>query len=250
LQHPHADLSAYIDRALAPAAQAAVEGHLAACGLCRAHVAQLRATVAFVQALPDPVPSRRLVPRLAAAPGPAWLAPLRTVMTFASGAAVFLFIASALVSNITFLAGGAATGASPASREASSDTAVTLQAPTAAQPGSTASQAGSPEKLVGAPVPSPNAALAQHSATPPSTAAADGRAMVTTDAKRSEEATTAPGSTAAPVAAAPGVQQGRGQFAASEPQPSPLLNPWLWLALAIISGGIAIALQRRLRASV
>ena len=111
LQHPHADLSAYIDGALDAAAKAAVEGHLVTCALCRAHVAQLRATTALVQALPDPVPSRRLVPRLVTAPS--WLAPLRTLMTLASGAAVFLFLASALVTNITPLASSGA--ASPTS---------------------------------------------------------------------------------------------------------------------------------------
>jgi hypothetical protein len=239
LQHPHAELSAYIDGALVPAAEAAVEGHLAACGVCRAHVAQLRATVAFVQALPDPVPSRGLVPRLAAAPGPAWLAPLRTVMTFASGTAVFLFIASALVSNITSLAGAGAP--TTASREASrDDLTAKFQAPTAAQPASTSTPVGAP-----APAASPNAALGQAGSTPSPSIAADARSVQTLDAaKRSEELTAAP---AAPGAA--GVQE-RGQLAASEPQRSPLLNPWLWLALALISGAIAIALQRRLRASI
>ena len=148
LEHPHAELSAYIDDALDPAARAAVDGHLVACTVCRAHLAQLRATAALVHALPDPIPSRRLLPRLAA---PAWLAPLRTLMTLASGAAVFLFIASALVSNITFLASGGATGTSA---QESRDTALSDQAPKAAQPASTA--AGAP-----APVVSPNAAFSR-----------------------------------------------------------------------------------------
>ena len=132
LQHPHAELSAYIDGELIPAARAAVEGHLAACETCTAHVAQLRATAAFVHALPDPVPSRRLVPRLATVP--AWLAPLRTIMTLASGTAVFLFIASSLVSNITFLAGSGAATLTSAGR----DTAAQAGAPAAgALPAST-----------------------------------------------------------------------------------------------------------------
>ena len=87
-QHPHAELSAYIDGALAPTAHAAVEEHLVTCALCRAHLAELRATVSLMHALPDPVPSRRLVPHLAGAP--AWLAPLRTLMTLASGLEVRL----------------------------------------------------------------------------------------------------------------------------------------------------------------
>jgi hypothetical protein len=35
----------------------------------------------------------------------------------------------------------------------------------------------------------------------------------------------------------------------SAPQRSPLLDPWLWLALAILCGVAAIALNRRLRGS-
>ena len=220
LQHPHAELSAYIDDALDPAAQAAVEGHLVACALCRAHVAQLRATVAFVRALPDPVPSRRLVPRLAA---PAWLAPLRTVMTLASGAAMFLFIASSLVTNITFLASGGATGTT--AQEASRGAAAKVQAP-------------APSGNVGFGL-SPTASPSPDPARAPQGAATD------------DPRTRADQSTAGP-AGAPGAAlnpQDAGRLASSGPQRS-LLNPWLWLALAIVCGGIAIALHRRLRASV
>src|SRR3981081_1567962 len=109
-QHPHAELSAYIDGALTPTAQAAVEEHLVTCALCRTHLAELRATVSLMHALPAPVPPRRLVPHLAGAP--AWLAPLRTLMSLATGAAVFLFVASAVLTNITFLAGSGATALS------------------------------------------------------------------------------------------------------------------------------------------
>jgi anti-sigma factor RsiW len=242
LQHPHADLSAYIDGALAPAAQAAVEGHVADCAVCRAHVAELRATVALVHALPDPVPSRRLVPRLTT--GPAWLAPLRTVMTLASGMAVFLFIASSLVSNINFLASGAA--ARPAANEASRDTTTNfqVQAPTAAQPGTTPSREFGP---VSSPVPtgSAGAALAQNPTTPPVAQAGDAVAPTPDDAAKALERSAARAS-GGPV----GAPQDRGQFASSEPQRSPLLSPWLWLTLAILCGAIAIALQRRLRRSV
>ncbi len=233
LQHPHAELSAYIDGALVPAAKAAVDGHLAACALCRAHVAQLRGTATLLQALPDPVPSRRLVPRLA---GPAWLAPLRTVMTLASGTAVFLFIASSLVSNISFLAGGSATSAQKAGRDA----AANVQAPTAAGPASSSTSAPPPAV-------SPNAARALGPTASPSLSpggAAESGAAAVDAAKRSDRSTAAPG---APGAGAP---QETGRFASSEPQRSPVLNPWLWLALAVISGAIAIALQRRLRSSV
>ncbi len=233
LQHPHAELSAYIDDALDPAAQAAVEGHLVACALCRSHVAQLRATAAFVQALPDPVPSRRLVPRLAA---PAWLAPLRTLMTLASGAAVFLFIASAVISNITFLTSGGATGTT--AQEASRDTAAKVQAPAAAGPASTPSPApaGSGNVAFGL---SPSASPLPDTARAPQGAATD------------DPRTRADRSTAVPPGA-PGAAlnpQDAGRLTSAEPQRS-LLNPWLWLALAIVCGGIAIALNRRLRTSV
>lgn len=241
LQHPHAELSAYIDGALAPAAQAAVEGHVAACAVCRAHVAELRATVAFVHALPDPVPSRRLVPRLTT--GPAWLAPLRTVMTLASGTAVFLFIASSLLSNINFLASG---GAATSAQEASRDTTTNFQAPTAAQPGATPSRAlGAAPAVSPSPTPSANAAIARNPTSPP-LGAADSAAPTPDDAAKVLERSAA-GASAAPGVGAP---QDRGQFASSEPQRSPLLNPWLWLTLAILCGAIAIALQRRLRSSV
>jgi hypothetical protein len=240
LQHPHAELSAYIDGALAPAAQAAVRGHIDACAVCRAHVAELRGTVGLLRALPDPVPSRRLMPRLAGAP--AWLAPLRTVMTLASGTAVFLFIASSLVSNITFLASGGATGTT-AQEAASRDTSTNfqVQAPTAAQTGTTP-----PSRALGAaPASSPNPPLAAPTATPVAAAGAGSSPSVDGDAsKRSDESTAAP----APGAGAP--QDAGSRLAFSEPQRSLLLSPWLWLTVAIVFGAIAFALQRRLRGSI
>jgi anti-sigma factor RsiW len=241
-QHPHAELSAYIDKALDPAAQAAVDGHLVACALCRAHVAQLRATASFVRALPDPVPSRRLVPRLAP---PAWLAPLRTLMTIASGAAVFLFVASALVTNITFLAGSAAAPAALSAPEVARDAAGNAVTSTskAAQPASS-------------PVPAPAASPQAGFALGPTASPADVRSPARADASastddaqkvRTDQATAGP--SGAP-AAAPYNPQDTGRLTAAEPGRSPLLNPWLWLALAIVCAGIAIALQRRLRASI
>jgi hypothetical protein len=241
-EHPHAELSAYIDGALAPAAQAAVRGHLDTCALCRAHVAELRATVALVHALPDPVPSRRLVPRLAAAP--AWLAPLRTVMTLASGAAVFLFIASSLVTNINFLASSGAATSATSANEASRDAVAKQQAPAAA---------GAPATTpVPAPATSPFAAFAVSPAASPAPTASQvldaARGTATDDPqKRADQATAGP--TGAPGAAAVNPQD-TGRVTSSEPQRPPLLNPWLWLTLALISGAIAIALHRRLRSSV
>jgi anti-sigma factor RsiW len=235
LLHPHADLSAYIDGALDPAAQAAVAGHLAACAVCRAHVAQLRATAAFVRALPDPVPSRRLVPRLAPVP---WLAPLRTLMTLASGTAVFLFIASALLANISFLA----TTTGPTSLGAGRDRGASAPEPAAAQPAPTSS-------ATPAPVTSPNSAFAfapTASPLPDTVRSAAGATALDSAQKRSDQPTPAPSGTADSVA----LQSAERSLSSAAGQGSPLLNPWVWLALALLCGAIAIALHRRLRRSV
>src|SRR3977135_4489805 len=99
--HPRAELSAYQDDALAPAERSAVETHLVTCDDCRARLAELRPVAWLRGARPDLVPSRRLLPRVTA--GPSWLAPLRTLTTLASGISVFLFIASALLTNVNQL---------------------------------------------------------------------------------------------------------------------------------------------------
>lgn len=239
LEHPHAELSAYIDGALDPAARAAVDGHLVACAVCRAHVAQLRATAALLHALPDPIPARRLVPRLAT---PAWLAPLRTLMTLASGAAVFLFMASALVSNITFLAttAPAAAPAATTAQEGSRDAVASDQASKLALPASTSSAA--PVPAASPPAASPNAAFARPTSSPAPGAVRGAAGGASPDDQRLDQsgASNAPGA---------GVLYGPARATSSAPPRSPLLNPWLWLALAIVCGALAIALQRRLRAS-
>jgi anti-sigma factor RsiW len=230
VQHPHAELSAYIDEALAPADRAVVEAHVDACAVCRAHVAQLRATTALVRALPDPIPSRHLVPRLGV---PAWMAPLRTLMTLASGTAVFLFIASSLASNITFLAGGAPTTAS--SRDARPEAAA---APGAAQD----TRLRAPTQVPG---PSQQTAFA---VTPTGSPSVDGgRALApsaTGDAAKRLEDSAAP-----PAPGEATTADGRSVATTSQPGPSPLLSPWLWLGIAILSGAFAIALHRRLHST-
>ncbi|HKY49953.1 MAG TPA: zf-HC2 domain-containing protein, partial [Candidatus Limnocylindria bacterium] len=235
--HPRADLSAYIDQALDPADRNVVDGHLVACTECRTHVAQLRATTALLRALPDPIPSRHLVPRLGA---PAWMPPLRTLMTLASGAAVFLFIASSLVSNITFLAGAPTTASS---RDAAAEGAARAPAPVA--PGDTRLQAGS-GAAAPAVSPAPTAQTAFSVAGPSaSPSVADSARGVTTDdaAKRAEQSTPAPPAAGGVTTASGGVTS------ESQPRPSPLLSPWLWLGVAILSGAFAIALHRRLRSA-
>jgi anti-sigma factor RsiW len=231
LQHPHADLSAYIDGALDPTARAAVDGHLVTCAVCRAHVAQLRATAAFVRALPDPVPSRRLTPRLATPP--AWLAPLRTLMAFASGAAVFLFIASSLLVNLPRLAGSGAATTALESRDR-------VQMP-AAQPASVPSAP---------PVPSatPNPAFQAGPTAASSTLDAARGAATPNEAQKRVGQTTAEPSVAPGAALSP--QDAPARYTNAAPQGSGLLSPWLWLALALICGAIAIVLNRRLRTSI
>ena len=232
-QHPHAELSAYIDGALTPAAQAAVEGHLVTCALCRTHLAQLRATVSLIHALPDPVPSRRLVPRLAGAP--AWLAPLRTLMSLATGAAVFLFIASAVLTNITLLAGSGATALS-APEVARNSTANASDSQAGAATGT---------PIVRAPAPaasSPFVAFGSNASPAPT-----GTAVALDDAQKRVDQSTPSASGAPGAAVAP---QDAGRLTSAAPQRPQVLNPWLWLVIAIVSGAIAVALHRRLRASV
>ena len=234
-QHPHAELSAYIDGALTPTAQAAVEEHLVTCALCRTHLAELRATVSLMHALPDPVPSRRLVPRLTGAP--AWLAPLRTLMSLATGAAVFLFIASAVLTNITFLASSGAPALS--APEVARDSAKNASEP---QPTAT----GTPAVRAPAAAASPSQAFGPAFGSIASPTPSGGATLPDNAQQRLDQSTASP-SGALGAAAAP---QDAGRVASSAPQRPQVLNPWLWLGLAIISGAIAFALHRRLRASV
>lgn len=208
--HPHALLSALLDDELAPVERSAVEGHLAGCADCRARLESLRATAALIRALPDPLPSRRLVPRLGAPP--AWLAPLRTLSTIASGVSVFLFIASALLANVNTMArttSGAA-AAPAASAAAERGTAAPFgNAPTDQRLADAASKAVSP---------TPAAPAAQVPAPSAQTARSDSERVVLREPARPAPAT-------------------------------PLSSPWPWLALALLTGALAIALQRRLRST-
>jgi anti-sigma factor RsiW len=73
MSHVVDELSALLDGALAPAARAAVEAHLAGCAPCRAERARLSGTLAALgrlPAAPEPSPyfAARLAARLAAEP--------------------------------------------------------------------------------------------------------------------------------------------------------------------------------------
>jgi len=214
--HPLAQLSAYLDQALSPVERSSVNAHLATCADCRSRLEELRGTAALLAALPSPAPSRRLVPRIATVP--AWLAPLRTLSTLASGIAVFMFIASALLANIGPLATSSATAASqlpllvPAGGAANAPAASSGAFRNSAGSSAAAAPAAAQDAAKSVPSPSPSVnALSQTSAAP--SAAAD--------------------------------------HATSEAEPihaSPVFgSPWMWLAIAIVSGAIAILLQRRLR---
>jgi hypothetical protein len=162
-------------------------------------------------------------------------------MTLASGAAVFLFIASSLVTNINFLT---SRGAATTANEVGRDAIAKQQAPAvAAAPATTG---------VPAPAASPFAPFAVSptaSPAPTTSQVLDAAKGSATDdpQKRSDQATARPLDTSGAAALSP---QDAGRLASAEPARSPLLNPWLWLALALISGAIAIALHRRLRSSV
>ena len=224
--HVRAQLSAYLDGELSSAESAGVQAHVDGCADCRARLSELRATARLIGALPDPVPTRRLTPRLAGPP--AWLAPLRTLTTLASGLSVFVFLATALLANIGTLAQGTASlGAGGGAANAPAASAAAF-GPVAPSPSTTESQR--------------NAAGASGAPAPVVSGAAD---SVTQKA-----ATASPDNAFAAVSAtgpAQDVAERSDQHAVEPVRVSrTFANPWLWLALAIITGVIALYLQRRL----
>ena len=218
--HPRAELSAYHDGALAPAERAAVDSHLATCDDCSARLAELRTVASLIGALPDPVPSRRLLPRVGTAPS--WLAPLRTLTTLASGISVFMFIASALLTNVNQLAvPTSGQAAAPAAVAPGAGGSTTTERSTQGSPTSPSNQIGAP---------------AADSAKAAATAAPSGAGFSVT-------------ATGTPQDAAARADQGA-QREVSKAVPGPVgPSPLVWLALAIVLGAIAIALQRRLRSA-
>jgi anti-sigma factor RsiW len=221
--HPFGDLSAYLDGALSSEAQASVQAHLDTCALCRTRLAELRGTARLIAALPMPVPSRSLVPRVSV---PLWLAPLRTFSTFASGAAIFLFLALGVVSVF------------PRAQSAG-----TAAAPAAAQPGAFGA---------GGPAASPQSSLDLKQSAPSdqlvvSSDRSAARASATPDAAkeigRVDQSSTSSNNVTA--------DQSTRQSAAA-PAPSPfviLLSPWLWLVVAIGFGALSFVVGRRLRSA-
>jgi hypothetical protein len=226
--HPFAELSAYIDDALDPTAKAAVETHLHDCAVCRTRVGELRGTARLIAALPAPVPSRSLVPRVSV---PLWLAPIRTLATLVSAAALFLFVASAALSGLPFSTGAGA--AAPA-----------------AAPAPIAPNAGAPAASVG--VADRGTGLTA-SASPAAGFAVNPSASPVPEAQRStqtDSTKTVTGTAAPPAAREDAATTGPAARTLSVPERPQLgPSPWVWLVLAVGFGALALVLQRRLRAA-
>lgn len=226
--HPFGDLSAYLDEALSSEDRTSVQAHLDTCGLCRSRLAELRGTARLIAALPMPVPSRSLIPRVSV---PIWLAPLRTFSTFASGAAIFLFIATAILTTFPRAVGtSAGSAAAPAAN--------TVSAPQASSGAAADAATGDPSKFqASAPSPAPSPATSQErsnqggSPTPPDASQQVGRQDVQ------------PSSSTALAA------DGRAQASREQPGLFALLSPWLWLALGLLFAVLSLILSRRLRSA-
>lgn len=225
--HPFGDLSAYLDGALSPEASASVQAHLDTCALCRTRLAELRGTARLIAALPMPVASRSLVPRVSV---PFWLAPLRTFSTFASGAAIFLFLASAVLSSFPRAVGTSA-GSAPA---AGAPAPNTLSAPQASSGAAADSASGSPSEFkVTAPSPAP----------PSIQRSAQGGSIAPTGT---------PGDVGRQEAAGPSSNAVADTRLTGAPAPEPLAflaSPWLWLLVGLSFAALSFILGRRLRST-
>jgi hypothetical protein len=222
--HPFGDLSAYMDEALSSEARASVQAHLDTCALCRTRLAELRGTARLIAALPMPVPSRSLVPRVSV---PFWLAPLRTFSTFASGAAIFLFLALSVIAYFP-RAQSAGTAAAPAAAR-----------PAATGAGDTSLQPPSSLKF-NAPSPSPAPAV---------TSDRSGAAQSATPGDATKEVGRQ--DSAGPSSNTIADQSTRTRTYTAEPA-NPfaiLLSPWLWLLLAVAFAAISFVVGRRLRST-
>ena len=144
-EHPDQLLSAYLDRGLEPRERARVQVHLAECARCRAHLDELAATARLIASLPVLAPSRSLVPRFGGAP--VWLRPVRALGSVASGAFLFLFLASAVLNSGSGLGGGT-TAAERAASQGKFSVAASLAAQTPQPPGALAVPAAPTAKSV------------------------------------------------------------------------------------------------------
>jgi hypothetical protein len=162
---------------------------------------------------------------------PFWLAPLRTISTFASGAAIFLFLALAVISYFP-RAQSASTGTAPAAAPAASQ-------PGAFGPAGASAPQGSPGLSVSfttTPVVTGDDRTAARPSATPSDAAKEASG-------RLDQAGPSSNNVAAD-------QPTRVSYAAPEPAPfAILLSPWLWLLLAIAFAAVSFVVGRRLRSA-
>jgi len=218
--HPFGDLSAYLDNALSSEARASVQAHLDTCALCRTRLAELRGTARLIAALPMPMPSRSLVPRVSV---PVWLAPLRTFATFATGAALFLFLASAVIAYF------------PRAQSAS-----TAAAPAASQPAASFGAGGAASA-------GPQSGL---TVTPPAPVVASDRSAAAASATPSDAAKEVTRQDSAGPSANAAEDRSRRLTPTAESAPFAfLLSPWLWLVLAIAFAALWFVIGRRLRST-
>jgi hypothetical protein len=236
--HVDSDLSAYLDAELAPAERGRVDAHLATCDRCSRRLAELRATVSLVAALPSARPARSLVP--AVTERWAWLRPVRSLSMIASGAFLFVFLLTAVARTGTGLGGdGAPTAAQPAaSAFGVSGAAAPTAAPTAAP------RAASLAPAPAAQAPAPTAAFGTFAPTQDrSSTGATAAPTALADAQKRQESTTSSPN----VPQANASQEGLLRQVYGSPPRSPLLEPLLWLALTIVAAAGAIVAHVRLR---
>ena len=231
--HPFGDLSAYLDGALSPEARTSVQAHLDTCALCRTRLAELRGTARLIAALPMPVPSRSLVPRVSVSP---WIALVRTFSTVASAAAIFLFIVSAATSSLPRLQ---STGAAPAAAPA--PTAALDQARGAATSAPASQTADDPQKLA-APASASGSPGAPFNLLPSPTPAPAERSTANDATRRQDAGSASPSSSLSDFAVASRVS--------GAPEQAPFNPfPWLWLVLGIAFAALSFILGRRLRSA-
>jgi anti-sigma factor RsiW len=223
--HPFGDLSAYLDDALSPEARSSVQAHLDTCALCRTRLAELRGTARLIAALPMPMPSRSLVPRISV---PVWMAPLRAFATLASGAAILLFLATAAIGVLPRAQSAATAGSAPAPNAVS--------APQTSNAGGAAT-ATSPSSnfQVSAPSPAPAATNEQTKANSPAAPSDAAKDVGRLDS-------------AAPRSDVAADQSTRASGSAQNPFAF-LLSPLLWLVVAIGFGALSFVVGRRLRST-
>jgi hypothetical protein len=240
--HVDPDLSAYLDDELVPADRERVETHLTACDRCSRRLAELRATASLMATLPYARASRSLVPVVSARW--TWLRPVRSFSMFASGAFVFIFLLTAVARTGTGLSGsGAPAAAQPAVARSLGIGAGSAPQPTAAELGGTAAPAPAAQAPAPTPAPATFGAFAPAQDQTRSTAATAAPSALTDAQKRVDLASPT-------VAIAPqSSQEGVLRVSGGPKQGYLLLEPLLWILLAIVAAVIAILAHLRLRAA-